>query len=168
LAGFPNLANEMKKAHKEALELGFVRNEAGRIRHLQRAKELYAKYGQVILDDLELWKKFHEMPGLYAQAKTHRRELKNLLNNAFNFKVQGLVANIINRATIATARAYELAGLTARIIANIHDELIVHAPEAEAAQAAQILQQCMENAWPLSVPMIAVPSFGQNFRDAKG
>lgn len=167
LAGFPNLHAEMKKAHQEVLQNGFVRNEAGRIRHLERAQEIYAQYGSVILDDLELWKKFNDMSGLYARAKQHRRELKNLLNAAFNFKVQGLVANIISRATIAVAKAYKEQGLQAKVIANIHDELIVHCPVHEAEIAGKILQEKMENSWSMTVPMIAKPSFGQNFRDAK-
>jgi len=167
-AGHPDLAKEVKKAHEEALEHGFVRNEAGRIRHLDRAKEIYSQYGSVILDDLELWKKFNDMPGLYARAKQHRRELKNLLNNAFNFKVQGLVASIINRATILIAQEIEKHGFRAKIIAQIHDQLIVHAHIEDAARVGYIVQTRMENAFPLTVPLPAIPSYGPNMRDSKG
>lgn len=167
LSGFPSLNKEMQAARNEALKTGQVRTEAGRIRHLDRAVEIYAKYGEVILDDLELWKKFNDMPGLYAQAKQHRRELKNLLNNSFNAKVQGLVANIINRASIAIVKRFRKECPQAILFAQIHDELIVQVPIDQAEKAGKIVQECMETAWPISVPMVAVPSYGQNFRDAK-
>lgn len=166
--GLPNLFEEIKKTHAQALETGIVRTECGRIRHLNRAKQLYQRYGDCILNDLELWKRFNDTPGLYAEAKAHRKEFKKLLNSAFNFRVQGLVANIVNRAAIAIARRFRAECPQAKLIANIHDELVATAPVEAAEKAASIVRQEMESAWPISVPMVALPSFGQNFRDAKG
>ena len=168
LNAFPNLKKWMADTDKEVYTNGFVRTEAGRIRHLGRAKELYDTYGSCILDDLELWKKFNEMPGLYAKAKQHRREFKNLLANGANVKIQGLVASMMNRATIGIAKEFKARNVDAIIIALVHDEVIAQSHESCREVAAEIIQRHMETAIPISVPMVAVPSFGYNIRDAKG
>lgn len=168
LETFPNLANWMQTTYKKVYTEGYVRTEAGRIRHLQEAVTLYNKYGPALLDDLELWKAHHENYGYYQQAKKDRRKFKNLIANGSNVQIQGLVASMINRAAIAVAREYKRLGLNARICANLHDELLVYADLQDKEKAAMILQDKMENTMKFSVPMVAVPSFGKNFREAKG
>ncbi len=54
---------------------------------------------------------------------------------------------------VDTAAALKNAGLRSRLILQIHDELIVEAPEEEKHQAAEILRNCMENAFKLDVPL---------------
>ena len=58
-------------------------------------------------------------------------------------------------------------GMSARLILQVHDELIVEAPEFEAMRAAMILQEEMENAVSLSVPLLAEASMGKTWFDAK-
>ena len=55
------------------------------------------------------------------------------------------------------------AGLRSRLILQIHDELIVEAPENEKKQAAQILKSCMENAFPLDVPLTVDMTEGKSW-----
>lgn len=168
LNAFPNLKAWMDNTSEAVLRDGFVKSEAGRVRRFPRACQIYNKYGDTILNDLDLWKSYNDMPGLYAQAKRDRKELKNYIANGNNFQIQSLVASMINRASIEVAKEYKRLGLNAQIIAQLHDQLIVNVSEEHKVLAAQILQDKMENTMTFSVPMEAIPSFGYNMRDSKG
>lgn len=167
LNAYPELAKWMKISESQALKQGFIRTQAGRLRRFPKLQRIYQKYGDCILDDLELWKQLHESPGLYKIAKSDRRELKNYLNNAKNMQIQSLAASIVNRAAIKVARTYRREGLNATIIANVHDELLVLAAKNHQHRAAHILQQEMENIMPLTVQLKAVPSIGTRYGEIK-
>ena len=66
----------------------------------------------------------------------------------------------------AAAQAAE--GLEARLIMQVHDELIVECPEAEASRVEQLLQQEMQGVAELSVPLLAEAHTGRNWLAAKG
>lgn len=86
---------------------------------------------------------------------------------AKNTPIQGTSADIIKLAMIQTEKALADAGLKARLILQIHDELIVEAPEHEAEQAKNILVSCMQNAAALSVPLTVSCETGKSWFDAK-
>lgn len=87
---------------------------------------------------------------------------------AMNTPIQGSAADIIKKAMIDTEKALQEAGLSARLILQIHDELIVEAPEKEAGQAAEILIRSMENAYKMKVPLSVDAHIGKTWYDAKG
>ena len=66
---------------------------------------------------------------------------------AMNSPIQGTAADIIKIAMVNTDKALEKAGIDARLILQVHDELIVRASEKDAEKAAQILKHEMENAF---------------------
>jgi len=68
---------------------------------------------------------------------------------------------------LRVAEGLAKAKLSAKLILQVHDELIVDAPKEEAERAAEILKQGMEGAYALSVPLIANVSIGKNWYDAK-
>ena len=82
---------------------------------------------------------------------------------ARNTPIQGAAADIIKKAMVDTAETLKKAGLRSRLILQIHDELIVEAPENEKEQAAQILKSCMENAFPLDVPLTVDMTEGKSW-----
>lgn len=86
---------------------------------------------------------------------------------ARNMPIQGTAADIIKIAMINVENALEKAGLSARLILQIHDELIVEAPESEAQKAAEILKHEMEHAAALSVPLTVDCHTGKTWFDAK-
>lgn len=86
---------------------------------------------------------------------------------ARNMPVQGTAADIIKIAMINVEKALEKAGVSARLILQIHDELIVEAPESEAQKAAEILKREMEHAVELSVPLTVDCHTGRTWFDAK-
>ena len=87
---------------------------------------------------------------------------------ARNMPIQGAAADIIKIAMIRVENRLEKEGLRARLILQVHDELIVEAPKEEAAHVAALLTEEMQNAVSLSVPMVAEASMGETWYDAKG
>lgn len=87
---------------------------------------------------------------------------------AKNTAIQGTAADIIKIAMIKVAKRLKDEGLKAKLILQIHDELIVEAPTDEADFAAAILKEEMERAAQLGVPLAADVSRGQNWLEAKG
>lgn len=87
---------------------------------------------------------------------------------ARNMPIQGAAADIIKIAMIRVRDRLRKENMTARLILQVHDELIVEAPENEAVRAAEILREEMENAVQLRVPMTVDVHMGKTWYDAKG
>ena len=86
---------------------------------------------------------------------------------AMNMPLQGSSADIIKIAMINVYKTLKAEGLKTKIILQVHDELVLEAPESEAERAAQILKDCMENAVELKVPLTVDVHTGKNWYDAK-
>lgn len=86
---------------------------------------------------------------------------------ALNTPIQGTAADIIKLAMIRVFRRLEEEKLEARLILQVHDELIVEAPEHEARRAAEILTDEMQRVVQLSVPLVAEAKMGKSWYDAK-
>ena len=84
-----------------------------------------------------------------------------------NTPIQGTAADIIKKAMVETDAALKAAGMKARLILQIHDELIVEAPEEEAEAALALLKEKMENTVKLLVPLVADANLGKSWFDAK-
>lgn len=167
LNAFPNLAYFMQISKDAAIYKGYVKSEAGRIRRLPRAKILHEKYGAKLADSLQLWKDYNNHSALYQQAKADRREYINLCNNAINFQIQSLAASIINRASIAISDKLKSKGLKAKIVAQLHDELLLNVPKNEIEEVSSIVKHTMENIVKLKVPLRTTPQIGSNFKECK-
>ncbi|MCQ2405290.1 MAG: DNA polymerase I [Clostridia bacterium] len=87
---------------------------------------------------------------------------------ARNMPIQGTAADIIKIAMIRVENRLKAEGLAAKLILQVHDELIVEAPQAEAEQVKQLLAEEMEKAVSLSVPMAVDAHVGETWFDAKG
>ncbi|MGI8989632.1 MAG: DNA polymerase I [Bryobacteraceae bacterium] len=84
---------------------------------------------------------------------------------AVNSPLQGTAADIIKLAMIRIDR--ELDKFEARMLLQVHDELVLEAPAAEADEVAKIVKREMEQVHPLEVPLVADVGIGANWRDAK-
>ena len=82
---------------------------------------------------------------------------------AINTPIQGSAADLIKMAMIRVDREFREAGMGARLILQVHDELIVEAPEPEAAGSERILKEAMEGVATLSVPLTVSVSRGDNW-----
>ena len=83
-----------------------------------------------------------------------------------NTPVQGTAADIIKLAMVQVERRLEAEGLKARLILQVHDELVVECPIEEAPRASALLQEVMENIVTLRVPLIAQVSQGKDWESA--
>ena len=86
---------------------------------------------------------------------------------ALNTPIQGTAADIIKLAMVRVFDALEQQALQARLILQVHDELIVECPAFEAQSVMDIVTHEMENAVKLSVPLIAEAKMGESWYDAK-
>lgn len=107
-----------------------------------------------------------------------RRYLPELASSNFNLRsfgervarnmpIQGTAADIIKIAMIRVSSRLREEGLRSRLILQVHDELIVEAPEEEAVRAAEILQNEMEHAVELSVPLTVDVHLGKTWFETK-
>jgi DNA polymerase-1 len=85
---------------------------------------------------------------------------------ATNSPLQGSAADLIKIAMVRVRDALA-AGYQARLLLQVHDELLVEAPAAEAKDVADLVKQHMEGAAQLSVPLVADVGVGENWLDAK-
>ena len=115
--------------------------------------------------------------GYVATIYGRRRYLPELKSSNFNMRsfgervalnmpVQGTAADIIKLAMVNVHRRLKADGLKARLILQVHDELIVECPGEEAEQVRQILTEEMENAARLSVPLLADAHIGHSWAEA--
>ena len=86
---------------------------------------------------------------------------------AMNSPLQGSAADIIKIAMIRVHHALKAAGIDARLIMQVHDELIVESAKDCADAAMAILVREMENAASLKVPLTAEAAMGDSWYDAK-
>jgi len=87
---------------------------------------------------------------------------------ALNMPIQGTAADIIKLAMVRVHRRLKAEGLAARLIMQVHDELIVECPEAEQETVKKLLTEEMEQVVTLAVPLTAEAHAGRNWLEAKG
>ncbi|MDB5451039.1 MAG: polA, partial [Phenylobacterium sp.] len=89
---------------------------------------------------------------------------------AINAPIQGAAADVIRRAMVRMPDALRAEGLTARMLLQVHDELVFEAPEAEAeaviAVAKRVMESAPEPAVALSVPLVVEARAAANWDDA--
>lgn len=86
---------------------------------------------------------------------------------AMNTPIQGSAADIIKIAMVRVAQELGKGGYKARLVLQVHDELIVETPEEEVDEVAKLLQKSMEEAIQLDVPLKVDLSIADNWFDAK-
>ena len=86
---------------------------------------------------------------------------------ALNMPIQGTAADIMKLAMIRVHDRLERENLAARLVLQVHDELIVECPESEAEQVKVLVEQEMEQVMTLTVPLTAEAKSGKTWFDAK-
>ena len=139
-ARYPGIRDYMERTRKLAREQGFVTTLFGRRCHA---------------------------PGI-KDANPARRGFAE--RAAINAPLQGTAADIVKRAMIRVVPALAAAGLKARMLLQVHDELLFEVPKDEAAATAALVKSVMERATQpaleLSVPLVADIGLADNWADA--
>lgn len=137
----------------------------------------FAEYGGVkkYLDDIIA---FAREKGYVSTIFGRRRELPELSSSnylvrtgaeriAMNTPIQGSAADIIKIAMVNIYRRLKKEGLSARLILQVHDELIIEAPIEEKEAVGKLLGEEMENAANLNVRLLAEVHSGASWYDCK-
>jgi len=136
-ATYKGVRRYMDEIPAQAREQGYVRSLYGRIRPLQGINDRNANI-----------------------RKAAERE-------AINMPIQGTASDIVKIAMLHAEEAFRRERLDARMLKQVHDELLVECPAGAAAQVAATLKREMENAVELDVPLVAETGIGDNWMSAK-
>ena len=116
----------------------------------------------------------------YVETLYHRRrDLPELSSSNFNLRsfgvrvalnmpIQGAAADLMKLAMIAVWKRLKAQLPKAKLVLQVHDELIVECPASDADAAAKLLAEEMEHVADLSVPLTADAHWGKNWLEAKG
>jgi DNA polymerase-1 len=84
---------------------------------------------------------------------------------AVNTPIQGSAADLVKLAMLEVSRRLSGAGLRARLLLQVHDELVLEAPEEEAARVVDLVRGAMEGVWQLKVPLRVEVQSGANWAE---
>jgi DNA polymerase-1 len=127
----------MEEVPEKARELGQVRSIYGRIRPL---------------------------PGINDRNGNIRNRAER---EAINMPIQGTASDIVKLAMLHVDEAIKREGLKAKMLMQVHDEILIEAPKEEAERVAELLRREMESAVELDVPLKVEVGIGDNWMDAK-
>ena len=157
-----SLANELKITRKEAKEYitSYFENYSGVNAYMTKTIEDAKKCGYVTT----LFNRRRYIPELSAKNFNLRSFGERA---AMNTPIQGTAADIIKIAMVRVYNALKEKCPDARLILQVHDELICEAPDSAAQSVADILKQEMENAVKLTVPLKADVKIGNSWYETK-
>jgi len=151
-----------------AQQLGIDQGEATRFikAYLERFSELKAW-----MDETKAFAKAHGYVETLFGRRVHVPGIKDpnparrgfAERQAINAPIQGTAADIIKRAMIRVPAALAEAGLTGRMLLQVHDELLFEAPEAEVDRTVEIVRAVMEASADLDVPLVAEAGVGEDW-----
>ncbi len=104
-----------------------------------------------------------KLPGLDSKNPAERARAERL---AINTPIQGSAADIMKRAMIDADRALRQAVPQARILLQVHDELVIEVPEASAALTLEVGRDAMARAVQLDVPLVVDGKYGRSWSEA--
>jgi DNA polymerase-1 len=133
---YPGIKDYMERTKKAAKETGYVETLFGRRCHVPGIND-----------------RNPSTRGFYERA-------------AINAPLQGSAADIIKRAMIRVPGALAQAGLSARMLLQVHDELLFEVAEGEADETAALARRVMEDAAHLTVPLTVDTGTGLTWNDA--
>jgi DNA polymerase-1 len=152
--------------------LKITRKEAGRF--IEKYLETYPGVQDYMRDIVQIAKQ----NGYVSTLLNRRRYLPDITAKNFNIRsfaertamntpIQGSAADIIKKAMIDMAERLEKEGLKARLLLQVHDELIFEAPQDEIEKLKEIVPDVMEHAIELKVPLKVDYAYGPTWFDAK-
>ena len=147
------------------------RSEASRL--IETYFKLYPRVREYMQESIEKARKSG-----YAETMLGRRRLLRDLSSrnatvrqaaerdAINTPIQGSAADLIKIAMVRVAAAFRKEALAAKMVLQIHDELVFDVPTAEVPRVCEIVRREMVGAYPLAVPLDVGLGVGENWLDA--
>lgn len=134
---FPGIKNYMETIVREARDKGYVET---------------------------IYKRRRELPDINSRNFNVRNFAER---TAINSPIQGSAADILKVAMINLDKALTEAGLSTRMLLQVHDEIVLEVPMAELETVKAMVKETMESAIALSVPLLADENAGQTWYEAK-
>lgn len=161
--GAYSLAKDIKVSNKEAANYikSYLAHYSGIDKYMKEVVESAREKGYSVT----MFGRRRYLPELNASNHMTRAFGERV---ARNMPIQGTAADIIKIAMVNVDNRIKAEGLRARLILQVHDELIVEAPIDESMRVAMLLQEEMEKAVELNVPLVAEASVGETWYDTKG
>ncbi|HLF25166.1 MAG TPA: DNA polymerase I [Anaerolineae bacterium] len=141
-AGFPSVKQYIDETKRRAKELGYVETLLGRRRYF---------------------------PILKTETRDARTNIMQRAaeREAINHPVQGSAADILKIAMIRIHAELKRKKYQARLLLQVHDELVLEAPTAEVKAVSQLVQEIMESAYRLDPPLKVEVGVGENWDEVK-
>ena len=157
-----SLAQDIGTTRKEAQEYidGYLRHYSNVGKYMEDTIENAKEKGYITT----LLGRRRYMPELNAKDHNTRAFGERV---AMNAPIQGSAADIIKIAMVNVYKRLREENLEAKLVLQVHDELIVEAPFDELEEAGRILREEMENAYSLSVPLKVDMNQGKSWYDTK-
>ncbi|OKH40212.1 DNA polymerase I [[Phormidium ambiguum] IAM M-71] len=151
---YPKVFEYLERMKREAIANGYVETILGRRRYFNFEGGSLRAFKGSKSDEVDLTK-----------LKNMGQNDAQLLRAAANAPIQGSSADIIK---IAMVKLHEvLRNYQARLLLQVHDELVFEVPPSEWEELQPKIQETMENALPLTVPLVVDVHVGQNWMEAK-
>ena len=131
---FPGVKRFLDNLRRVAAEKGYVETMLGRRRYFPQLKQAAT-------------------PQVKARAE----------REAINAPIQGTAADIMKVAMIRLPAALREAGLEAKVLLQVHDELLLECPEKELDETVAVTRNIMEGAFKLDIPLETDASYGKNW-----
>ena len=138
--------------------------------YIDKYFERYSKVKEYMNSNVQFVKDFGYITTLYGR----RRIVRDIYSSSYmarmfaervamNMPLQGTASDIIKIAMNNVYKALKEGGYKSKLILQVHDELIIDAPNEEVEKVKSLLKDCMENAAQLSVPLIVDVESGDNW-----
>ncbi len=111
-----------------------------------------------------IYGRIRPLPGIADRNANIRKAAER---EAINMPIQGTASDIVKIAMLHVDEEFKRNGLEARLLMQVHDELLVEVPDKEVGKVTEILKHEMETAVSLDVPLVADVGVGENWMDAK-
>jgi DNA polymerase-1 len=131
---FPGIKKYLDGIRRQAAEIGYVETLLGRKRY------------------------FPALQGKINVQMKNREE-----REAINAPIQGTAADIMKIAMIKIPPALKAAGLEAKMLLQVHDELVLECPKDELEKTARLVQKTMANAYSMSIPLSTEARAGRSW-----
>ncbi len=140
-------STELTLAESENFVKTYFMKFPGVKKYLDETRQLAAQQGYVET----LLGRRRYFPALQGKMNP---QLKNREEReAINAPIQGTAADIMKIAMLKIPSALKAAGLKSKMLLQVHDELVLECPEDEMEKTAQLVQETMSNAYPMSIPL---------------
>lgn len=181
--GLEQVSKEQRR-HAKAINFGLIygmsafglsRSTELTLAEAERFVKAYFERFPAVKDYLDGIRRLAARQGYVETLLGRRRYFPNLQSNAnpalrgreereaINAPIQGTAADLLKLAMIRLPAALQAAGLGASLLLQVHDELVLECKEAEIQATAAVVQDIMEKAYPLSVPLLSEARSGPNW-----